>query len=257
MKTRGLSPAIVAAVGAVLILLTVAGLFFFLIKPTMEQTSAAQARLDAAAPDATDAEHRKAQKLLDANKIKVQQTKLQWAQKEAALMPPYDVSGDRFMAVRQLTYELEHYLGPDLERYMKTSGVKSTTKFTLPTPPVNPNDITNAPLVIPLGQITVNGSFRDILTHFYDWQYFNRLVLVDGLSLHGNSPYMTGTYTATVFIFPQGDKVPPPIPQAGGGAAGAGKGGGRPGFGGSPGGMGGSPGGMGGPPPNMGGPPGR
>ena len=254
MKTRGLSPAIVAAIGAVLSLLTVAGLFFFLIKPTMDATSVAEARLTAAAPDATDGAHKQAQKLLDTNKIKVQETKLQWAQKSAALMPPYDVSQDRFMAQRQLTYELEHYLGPDLEHYMKTSGVKSTTKFTLPTPPVNPNDITNAPLVIPLGTVTVNGSFRDILTHFYDWQYFNRLVLVDGLSLHGNSPYMTGNYTATVYIFPQGDKTPPPIPQAGGGAAGAagggGRGGGRPGFGGPSGGMGGGPpSGMGGPPP--------
>ena len=248
MKTRGLSPVIVAAIGAVLSLLTVACLFFFLIKPTMDATGVAQTRLDTAAPDATDAAHKQAQKLLDTNKIKVQVTKLQWAQKEAALMPPYDVSGDRFMAVRQLTYELDHYLGPDLERYMKTSGVKSMTKFTLPPPPVNPNDITNAPLVIPLGQITVNGSFRDILTHFYNWQYFNRLVLVDGLSLHGNSPYMSGTYTATVFIFPQGDKVPPPIPQAGGAGDAAKGGGGRPG-------MGGPPSGMGGPPPSMGGPP--
>ena len=250
MKTRGLSPAIVAAIGSVLSLLTVAGIFFFLIKPTLDATTVAQGRLDAASPDATDAAHLQAQKQVDAAKLQVQATKLQWAQKEAALMPPYDVGGDRFRALRQITYELDHYLGPDLERQMKTTGVTSTTKFTLPPPPVNPNDITNAPLVIPLGTITVNGSFRQILTHFYDWQYFNRLVLVDGLALHGNSPYMSGTYTATVYLFPQGDdKVPPPIPQAGGGAAGAGAApGGRPGFGGgSPGGYGspgGSPGGM-------------
>ena len=242
MKTRGLSPAIVAAVGAVLCLLAVAGIGFFLIKPTIDATTVADARLTAAAPDATDGAHKQAQTLLDANKLKVQATKLQWAQKEAALMPPYDVNGDRFMAQRQLTYELEHYLGPDLEHYMKTSGVTSTTKFVLPTPPVNPNDITNATLVIPLGAITVNGSFHQILTHFYDWQFFNRLVLVDGLSLHGNSPYMTGTYTATIYEFPQGgDKVPPPIPQAGGSGAGAAKGGGRPSFGASPGGMSGPP----------------
>ncbi len=224
MKTSRLSPPIVAAIGIVLSLLAVSGIFFFLIKPVQDQTTAAQARLDAASPDATDAANIQAKKALKDAIIQVALIKGQWAQREAQLMPPYDVGGtkpeDRFHTLRQLTYELDHYLGPDLERQMRTTGITSTTKFSLPAPPFNPNDITNAPIVIPLGSITVNGEFRAILTHFYDWQYFNRLVLVDNLALHGNSPYMQGTYNATVYIFPQNDdKLPAPIAAAGGAAA--------------------------------------
>ena len=79
-------------------------------------------------------------------------------------------------------------------------------------------------LVVPLGTVTVNGDFRHILTHFNDWQYFNRLVSVDGLTLVGNSPYMQGSYTATMYIFPQNDTSlqSGPLAKAGGtGAAGA------------------------------------
>ncbi len=231
MKTARINPAIVAAIGVVLSLLAVFGIGFLLIKPVQDQTATAQARLDAASPDASDAKNAAAKKDLKAAALEVKVTRQQWAQREAQLMPPYDVGTDRFKALRQLTYELDHYLGPDLERQMRTTGVSSTTVFKLPAPPVNPNSITNAPIVIPLGSVTVNGDFRRILTHFYDWQYFNRLVLVDGLALHGSSPYMQGTYNATLFIFPQNDdKVPPLIPAAGGGASPAG--GGQPAFGG-------------------------
>ena len=203
MKTNRLTPPIVAAIGIVLSLMAVGGLFYFLIKPTQDSLTEQQARYDQNYPDSTQIAQKNAQNLLNANKQKVLQTKLQWAQVEGALMPPYDVS-DRPKAWRQLTYELGHYLGPDLNRHMKSTGVTTNTIFALPAPPASPNDITAAPLVIPLGTVNVyNGSFRQILTHFYEWQSFNRLVLVDGLTLQGNSPFMQGSYNATVYIFPQ------------------------------------------------------
>ena len=243
MKTNRLTPPIVAAIGIVLSLMAVGGLFYFLIKPTQDSLTEQQARYDQNYPDSTQIAQKNAQNLLNANKQKVLQTKLQWAQVEGALMPPYDVS-DRPKAWRQLTYELGHYLGPDLNRHMKSTGVTTNTIFALPAPPASPNDITAAPLVIPLGTVNVyNGSFRQILTHFYEWQSFNRLVLVDGLTLQGNSPFMQGSYNATVYIFPQNDDQLGPInPKAGGAAAGPATPGG---FGGGsyPGSGGGSPGG--------------
>ena len=243
MNASRISPAVVAAIGVVLCLLSVVGIWFLLIKPTQDSTVIQQARYDANYSDSTPQAQAKAKKLLADNTLAVQQIKQKWGITEAALMPPYDVGGDRFKALRQLTYELTHYLGPDLERQMKTTGVASTVTFKLPPPPISPNDITNAPVVIPLSTITVNGDFRRILTHFYDWQYFNRLVLVDGLALHGNSPYMQGSYTATVYIFPQNDDkpAPPPVKGASGGAAAPG---GRSPMGGTPASMGGMPTGM-------------
>jgi len=218
MKTTPMSPILVAVIGIVLSLMAVAGIAFGLIKPTQDKIAAAQARYDAAYPDSTLPAQNLAQKALDAANLQVRMAQNLWAQKDAALMPRYDVS-NRFGALKQLTYELTQYLGPDLERHARQSSVRSTTNFNLPAPPVNPNDITNAPVVIPLGTITDVGDFRGILTNVYNWQYFNRLVLIDDLALHGNSPYMQGTYTATLYIFPQNDtKLPPPIPAAGGGA---------------------------------------
>ncbi len=234
MKTARLSPGIVAAIGIVFCLLAVGLIGWFLIKPTLERINAQQARLDANYLDSTPDAQAAALKKVRLAQVKVAQIKTQWKIDEARYMPPYNVA-NRQLAVRQLTYELGQYLGPDLERQFHSGGVTNSTNVTLPPPPISPNDITAAPLVIPLGPITVGGDFRRILTHFYNWQYFNRLVLVDSLNLDGNSPYMQGTYTATVIIFPQNDdNLPPPIAKAGGGAAASTTPGGYPG--GSPGG---------------------
>ena len=261
MKTARLSPVIVGVVGTVVALLAIGLIVFLLIKPTQDNIAIQQERLDLNAPGSDPASR---QQGLDLNKksgqtdlkkakVEVQTTKIQWTQVEAAFMPPLDVS-DRSRAYRQLTYELTHALGPDLQRQLLMGGITSTTRFALPTPPLSPNDpmIRSGVLIIPLGAVSVNGDFRRILANFYDWQYANRLVMVDGLSLNGNSPYMQGSYNATLFIFPQNDdKLAIPISKAGGAAPGGGAaGGGFPGAGGYPGGgfpgAGGYPGGGGG-----------
>ncbi len=251
MNLNRISPWVVAAIGAALSLLAIAGIFFLMIKPTLDQTTAQQAIYDQNYPDSTLAAQRLAQNQLAAAKLQVKQIQFQYAVKAAAKMPRYDVS-NRNLALKQITYELTRYLGPDIQRQLQaTPGAKSSTQVVLPAPPVSPNDITEAPVVIPLGTITVTGDFRSILQHYYNWQHFNRLVLVDDLSLTGNSPYMVGTYTATLYIFPQNDtKLGPVIPGA---ATGTGTGttpGGYPG--GAPGGYPGAPigaRGPGGPPP--------
>ena len=234
-----MSPWVIAGVGIALSLLAIAGIFFLMIKPTLDQTAAQKAIYDQNYPDSTAAAQRAAQQQLAAAKLQVKQIQFQWAVKSAARMPRYDVS-NRTLALKQLTYELTRYLGPDIQRWLNaTPGAHSDTQVVLPAPPVSPNDITAAPVVIPLGTITVTGDFRHILQHYYNWQYFNRLVLVDNLSLTGNSPYMTGTYTATLFIFPQNDThLGPIIPEAGTGTGAGATPGGSPGSypGGSPGG---------------------
>ena len=226
MKLNRISPWAIAGIGAVLSLLAIAGIFFLLIKPTLDATTAQQGIYDANYPDSTAAAQQNAQKGLQAAKQQVQQIKFQWAVKSAAKMPRYDVSS-RPLALRQITYELTRVLGPDLQHQLNaTQGVKSTTQIVLPAPPLSPNDITAAPVVIPLGTITVSGDFRHILAQFYEWQDFNRLVVADNLAFTGSSPYMTATYTATLYIFPQNDdKLGPIIPQAGGGTAAPGAGG--------------------------------
>lgn len=252
MNLNRMSPWVVAGIGAALSLLAIAGIFFLMIKPTLDQTAAQQAIYDQNYPDSTLSAQNTAKKQLAAAKLQVRQIQFQYAVKAAAKMPRYDVS-NRTLALQQLTYELTRYLGPDIQHQLRaTPGARSDTQVVLPAPPVSPNDITAAPVVIPLGTITVTGDFRHILQHYYNWQYFNRLVLVDGLTLTGNSPYMTGSYTATLYIFPQNDtKLGPIIPEAGTGTGTGTTPGGYPGAGGGPGsypGAGGAGGYRGGPP---------
>jgi hypothetical protein len=87
----------------------------------------------------------------------------------------------------------------------------------------------------------VQGTFKNILSHVERWNRFDRLVLVSGLTLSGNSPNLVGQYNLQVFEYTHGDRTKAvAIPQAsGGGAGGAG------GFGGGM--MGGSGSMMGGP----------
>jgi hypothetical protein len=223
MKSTRITPPIIAVIGAVLCLLAVGGITYFLILPAQNDTTAYQARYDAAYPDSTPAAQMAAKKDAVQAVADVAKTKQQWIVIENTLMPPYDVS-QRYVAWKQLSNEMSLNLGPDIEHFMLSTGVVPLTTVALPPPPPDPNAITAAPLIIPLGGsgastsgggISVGGSFRQILHHIQLWNSFNRLVLVDNLALHGNSPYMKGDYGASVIIFPQNDdKLDKPIAAA-------------------------------------------
>lgn len=245
MRGTRLSPLVVAVIGIVLSLLAVGGITYFLIMPVLAQTTTAEGRYDAAKTDATPEAKAKATKDLAQAKIDVLNTQAKWASIQNSLMPPYDVS-NRYTAWQQISQELSYRLGPSLQRYIRGTGVVPLSSVAISAPPASPNAITAAPLVIPIGgqngQVAVGGSFKGILRHFALWNSFPRLVLVDNLALHGNSPFMQGTYSASVIIFPQNDqKVDQPLPQAALGGGGAGGGGYPGGGGGYPGGGGGYP----------------
>lgn len=242
MRATRLSPIVVAVVGIVLSLLAVGGITYFMIMPVLAQTTAAQTRLDAAAPDATPGAKAKATKDLNQAKLAVAATQLKWATIQNTLMPPYDVS-NRYTAWQQISQELSYRLGPSLQKWIKSTGVVPLSSVAISPPPPSPNAVTAAPLIIPIGgqngEVSVGGSFKGILKHFQLWNNYPRLVLVDNLALHGNSPFMEGTYSASVIIFPQNDqKVDQPLAAAavggataGGGYPGGGGGGGYPGGG--------------------------
>lgn len=237
---------VVAVIGIVLCLFAAGGISWFLVAPAKQDADAAQARYDAAYPDSTLQQQQAATADLVKAKHEVAQTKAKWIVIQDTIMPPFDVS-NRYRAWKQLSNELSYNLGPSLQHWIDSTGVVPLTSVSLPAPPANPNLITAAPLVIPIngssiggassslggaggypgagggaggGAITVGGSFRQILKHVQLWNSYKRLVLVDNLSLHGNSPYMTGSYGASVIIFPQNDtNVAKPIPAASSGTA--------------------------------------
>jgi hypothetical protein len=129
-------------------------------------------------------------------------------------------------------------LGPKAVRFLNADPTVRVVSqnFQVPAPPSDPNAVARKVFTFPMGQVVVSGRFNDILNHAERWNRFDRLALVTGLALTGNSPRLNGSYAVTVYEFTQADKVGPAIPQA------------TPSTGGFPGGDMGFPGG---PPPGM------
>lgn len=98
------------------------------------------------------------------------------------------------------------------------------------------------PVVIyDLGQVTVEGTYKQILANVRSWASMPRyLALADGLAISGTSPRFTGTYNLQVVGFIRGKEIYAQVPEASA-SGGAGGGGGAPSFGGGP------PAGFGGP----------
>lgn len=110
-------------------------------------------------------------------------------------------------------------------------------------------------VIMDLGQVTVRGTYDQIMENVRSWKNMpHYLAVADGLQITGNSPHLQGTYSVSIVAYIRGHQVFPKVPE---GAAPSSSG--STGFGGGPGGLGGprGPGGLGGPPagaPGRGGP---
>lgn len=247
----------VAIILVVLTTLAVAGIYIFLIKPMDERFAAAEQKLNDQTTALQTAEGQKepARKDLVKARQEVAVAKREWARYDRALMPNIDLT-NRFTATQQLWNEQLRVLGPKVLKFLYADrSVRVVSEsISIPTPVGDPNAVVQKVFIYPLGNITVAGNFEQVLRHTERWNRFDRLALVDGLTLSGNSPTLTGTYTVTLYEITHFDKVGPPILQATPSTPGGGGGFGGPGGGGPPAGFGGPPAGAGGPPAGFGGP---
>jgi hypothetical protein len=180
-----------------------------------------------------------------------------WQRTEVSKMPqpPIDLSKtdqeSQTKAMIRLWQEPSKTV-PLMERFaLNTRDVIVTTNFGVGSQPTDPRAIPQTMIEWPLGNITVQGTFPQILKYMRRWSQAGRLVAVDNFQIQGKSPFLTGTATITVYIFPKPNPNAPPPQQPGfgggyGGAPGAfGPGGAEPGAfppGGAPGGYpGGAP----------------
>lgn len=232
----------VAIIGSVLILVVLIVAYFAVWQPLKERQDAAQTTYDQQHAIVLTEPELKA-KLAKAN-ADVQIAKSKYARYERALMPNIDLGGDLITAMRARWKEQNSVLGPKAVNFLKQDkAVRTVASFSVPAPPTDPNQNLTQVIVIPLGQVAVTGNFREILANVARWNNFDRLVMVDGLTLTGNSPSLQAQYTVTCYIFPKNaDKAAPAVPSAGGaggfggpgGYPGAGGFGGKPGAGGAP-----------------------
>jgi hypothetical protein len=209
-------------IGVVLTIITALILFFALIQPAQARLADAEKKYaDAKAIADTDPEKKQDRKKAEKE---VASANADWARYDRELMPNIDRS-NLFTAMKQLWKEQIFVLGPKLDRFLRADKkvqIAQPAGFALPPPPTDPNEMFRKVWQYNLGNVAVVGNFNDVLNNAERWNNFDRLVLVDNLTLSGNSPRLVGAYQLTCFIFTHGDTAGPEFPKAGGGRGGLG-----------------------------------
>ncbi len=226
-------------IAAVLSAIAAGAIYYFLVMPEQARLEAAESKFSTNQAIAVTKPQEDADQIKAKGEVRVAQAK--WARYDRELMPNIDIS-NLIRGQQQLWNEQINVLGPITQRYLYADKTVQVVKasLALPAPPTDPNAIAKKYFEFPLGDVTVQGKFNQILNHAERWNRFNRLVLVDGLTLAGNSPSLTGSYKLTAYIFTHDEKgAGASIPQAT-----ATQGGGGGGFGGPPPGLGGPPAGF-------------
>lgn len=210
----------VIIIGSVLTVAVAVAVFFLLIRPKMDEMAVAQAKYDSNKAIA-DTKPLKEADLVKA-KQEVQQERVKWARYERQYMPDINISS-LLGGMQQRWREQSLVLGPMVQKYLRSDHTVRITSagITIPAPPTDPNAVNVSLIELPLGSVTVQGQFNNVLKHTERWNRFRRLVQVDGLGLTGNSPNLTAQYTLKMYIFTRGEPGPA-VPQAGGGGGGGG-----------------------------------
>jgi hypothetical protein len=192
----------VLIIGIVVAVAIGAGTFFLVIKKANERIAGLQGRK--AQAEQTIATRSAMEQKLAAAKQKnvVLNAKLE---KYMRTKMPAISFNDRAQGMIALWKEHAETLGPLINSWPRKTGVGITSEVQIPAPPVDPNIIDTNLVKIPLGSFTVSGDFLTLMSHVRSWNNFNRLVQVDVKSLTGQSPFMTLSYEATVYIFPRGE----------------------------------------------------
>lgn len=194
----------VAIIGSILTVLVAAGIYFFLISPLMERYRLADDKYNAQKAIADT--RPQAEQERDQARREVAQAQTEYRRYERRFFsPPIDVT-NLLIGVQQRWREQTVVLGPKLLRFARGDRRVRLAKagFTIPAPPTDPNAANTELIVLPVGDVSVVGSFSNILSHAERWNRFDRLVLVDDLKLTGNSPRLVGEYKMTCYIFTRG-----------------------------------------------------
>jgi hypothetical protein len=223
-----LTPQQVYIIGVVLSIISAAVIYFTLVKPGNEALQTAKADLQqqtdiAAKQPKADADQVKAKQLVALAQAK-------WAIYDRRYMPDIDLS-NRMKGIQQLWHEQVEVLGPAAERFLRADHTVEVLQdgIAVAAPPSDPNAVVAKQFTFDLGSVSVVGTFNEVLNHASRWNKFNRLVLMDNLTLSGSSPRLVGQYTLRCFEFTHNaDKPGEAIPQAAAPTGGAGGRGGGP-----------------------------
>jgi hypothetical protein len=210
----------VIIIGSVLCVLAGVALFFFLIKPQQEAFKKADDRYKAAADKGNQMALDNAMLALNRAQAGADAARRMLDVEMRRRMPDLSFAR-RDTGMLSLWNEQIRTLGPMLESFARDKSVNIIqATFSLPPPPVNPNDpiFDQDVLVFPLGQVQAVGNFKELMNNVRRWSNCNRLVMVGPPVLQGTSPRLVVAYTVTCYVFPV-EKGGAKIPMAGMGLA--------------------------------------
>jgi hypothetical protein len=213
----------VIIIGAVLCVIAAVALFFLLVKPQQEAYKKAEDRYNAAKDLGNQMAEDKAVRALNDAIIQANIARQTLDAQMKRRMPDLSFAR-RDTGMLALWKEQIKTLGPLLESFARDKSVNVLgASFSIPPPPVNPNDsvFDQDVLVFPLGSVQAMGNFKDLMNSIRRWNNCRRLVMVGPPALLGTSPRLVVAYQVTCYIFPAA-KGGPAIPMAGSGQPGQG-----------------------------------
>jgi hypothetical protein len=228
MDSSKLTKGHVVVIGLVLMLIVGAAFWFLGPAKTKENLVAYTNQIE----QANSVINQEAAKKADLVKAKqeVKEKQALWARTEMTKMPipAIDLSDPKPESQTKAMIRLWQEPGktvPLVERFaLNTRKVIVTTNFGVGSQPTDPRAIPQTVIEWPLGNITVQGTFPEIINYMKRWNRAGRLVAVDNFQIAGKSPFLTGTASITVYIFPKPNPQAP-SPQGFGGGYGGGYGG--------------------------------
>ena len=217
MRGFRITPLIVAIIGTIVLLGAPAAMYFLLIAPKNTDIAAQKARY---APNAQYTDPVQGPQLLDAANKSLDDAnaqaivvRKQWAHILLTKNPNIDYQ-NRWVTWLQWASLVDYDFAPRLNSFLHHTGVTCMTTVGAPSIPSDPNAVPTGLLAAPLPTVTVFGSYKQITNHVASWNRFSRIVLVNGLRVTGYDPFMTGTYTATEYMFTRHALAPgPPVPS--------------------------------------------
>jgi hypothetical protein len=211
--------------------------------PNMEEAQKFHENAEAYRPMSGDDAKKKAIKRVESAQAKVDAAAKRWNELVVVKTPPKDLRQGGIDLTRNRIYltldapVFRDSIQKEVNNQLKKGGVKVVQGAQVPFPPTEYQQIVegyfNWPAyafpvcIFDFGTITVEGTYKQITDNVRSWSNMpNYIAVTDGLQLTGTSPKLTGSYQLTVVAMIRGDKIAPPVgnagpPAAAGAAAGA------------------------------------
>lgn len=221
MKFSSLKRLHVIIIGVVICLIAGAGMFYLVIKPANEKYAQVEAAYIAAAQTGTAENVQRSLIELQQTQVNAIRTNNEFKIQMNKRMPNLSFAR-RDIGMTALWDEQIFTLGPLIESFARGDKNVTVTPYnvTVSAPPVDPNspvfDLDVLEFKFPA--LSVRGNFSNLMKNVTRWNNCSRLVMVDPVSLSGNSPDLTASYSITCYIFPK-EKGGDRITMAGGAAA--------------------------------------